>query len=77
MAIFAWELTQETIHLPLSCLQGGKENARARQLLKHSLRVPLPHNGRQNEITLPTRKVLRNLFNFALVPPRDSERSWS
>ena len=77
VAIFVWELTQDTIHLPLSCLQDGKENAKARQQLTHSLRVPLPHNGLQNQIILPPHEVNKKLFKFALVPPRDSERSWS
>jgi len=28
MVAFVWELTKETIDLPLGCLQGGSSNAR-------------------------------------------------
>ena len=42
---FVWELTKETIHLPLSCLQGGVEEAGAYGAVEMSPPVLTNHTG--------------------------------
>jgi len=40
LVAFVWELTEETIHLPLGCLQGGDVRWKAAEILKAEALTP-------------------------------------